>query len=1359
MERFIPEFIVTNFNNDVYKGNNKALTMFVDISGFTQTTESLSKHGKEGSEILSDILHFLFEEPTGLIQSGEGFISNFIGDAFTAFFIVNEKDDINSITKNVLKIAFLIKEHFNEHGKYATKYGTFNFGLKIGLGYGDINWEIIGTDEYKTYYFDGKSLLHAIKAESYAKEGQVVSHSSFIELSDNLINTEQINKSYSQIISLKKFKSNLRATQNKKYSKIIDTIFVGNEALGMKDGEFRNVISVYLSFNKVPKNMNKFYSKLLEISENTGGSKPQLFLADKGWNVLLFFGAPRSYGNNRKRSLEFVIALKKELADTAYFKVGITEGILYVGYTGSNLRKEFTCFGLNLNLAARMMSKARSGQILVGEKLTKVKNFKFSFPTKYSYKGFKDEVNTFEFIGKIKNKSTKKEQMVFGRDKEIAKIKQFLDKLDHGNYAGSIYVSGKEGIGKTIMIDKVRTSTSQHLQWLYFPSSNIMSESMKSIISFLKDHFKIENELTIDLQRKVFDNKYQELIDSIHDINISDELKTGKNFIMTLLDIYKLNRTISENEGKNILENTYFAVKSLLKALSLIKPIVIVFEDAQWIDKDTKIFLTYFIRNIEKFPIAVIFSLRPDDKGKVPKIIEGENQKIIRLDNLKVKYSTEIIAHILEVKKNEIPDKLIHLITERSSGNPFYVEQFCYYLKENSLLDNTLKLENNDIELPSQISSIITARIDRFSKKIKGLIETASVLGNKINLHILSEILNGKDINEDIKKIEDEDIWHPVDQLVYLFKHILIRETAYNMLLKKKLRNLHFLAGSSIEKIYSKNIMPHSNILAEHFLKAEEYDKAFKYLRMTIRRSRKKYLFSEVEKHSKTLLEILPLMPLSDKQKYKFKKSTLISLEQNFFLSDKFDDEYKIIQEMLDLAKKEGDKELLAESFLNIYKIESTKGHAVKALKYSKKALRITKENNFTKTLPFAYYSVGKVYVQMGKKKLCKKYTDIALKLYTANNDITGQSLCYNALGLLAMNTNDWSNSLLYLNKQLEIGRKQRNKEAIAASMNNIAIVYYYQRNFKVAKKWFLKVYKLSSKVGFRLIYSTAVLNLGVIEYLLRNYEVAKDYFSQKLEISLELGVNRGILNAQNNIAAVLFEQGKYHDTIPIFKGNIELSTKLKLGNQIASNCHNLGQAYSITGSLSKAVKFMIKAINIHKKENDEIKQAKILFDLAHIYSNMNNERKSESCYLQATSFINDKNDPILYNKYKLYYCNSLYVNKKYKKFIKIFAEIKHIKFEDKIKVYELINKMRYKLLTKEENIGNILKRASESEKYLDSLQQKGIFYYHLTYLSSEFGKSPEKYRLKSIAFFRKLIKDKSNYGSLKMIKDLDNFK
>ena len=1354
MERFIPEFIVSNFNNDIYKGNDKALTMFVDISGFTKTTESLSEFGKEGSEILSDMLHFLFEEPTKLIHSGNGFISNFIGDAFTAFFIVSEIDDIDSMVKNILDISFKIKKHFKKHGKYATKHGIFNFGLKIGLGFGDINWEIIGTTDYRTYYFDGRSLHYAINAESYANEDQIIAHNSFIDLSDDLITTKQVNKEYSQVISLKNFKADLRSKKNKNYDQKIDHIFVGKEALGMKEGEFRNVISVYLSFSTVPNNMNNFYSKLLELSTNTGGSKPQLFLADKGWNVLLFFGAPRSYGNNRKRALEFVIALRKEFGDPKYFKAGITQGTLYVGYTGSNRRREFTCFGLNLNLSARMMTKAKPGQILVDKKLANENNFKFSTPKKYTYNGFKNKVNTYEFIGKSKN--IKKKILVFGRDKEITKIKQFLNKLNSGGFAGIIYISGKEGIGKTIMIDKVRDDTSSHFQWLYFPSSDIMTESLKSIISFLKDHFKIDDKLTIDLQRKAFDKKYEELINSVHDVNISDELRTGKDFITILLDIQKLNRSISENEGKSIIENTYFAVKSLIKALSLIKPIVIVFEDAQWMDEDTKKFLPYLRRNIEEFPIAIIFSLRPNDKGKVSKIIDDECQKIIKLDNLKVKYSSDIIAQILEVKKNKIPDKLIHLITQKSSGNPFYVEQFCYYLKENSLLDKNFELENNEIELPSQISSIITARIDRFSKEIKEMIETASVLGNKINLHLLSEILNGRDVNDDIKKVEEEDIWHPVDQLVYLFKHILIRETAYNMLLKKKVRNLHLLAGLSIEKIYAQNIKPYSNVLSEHFLKAEEYDKAFKYLRISKDRSQKKYLFSEVEKHNQAILRILPLTSLSKKQKYIYKKKALLSLEHNYFLTDRFDDEYQIIHKLFDLSKKHNDKELCANAYLNIYKIESTKGHAVNALKHTKKALKIAKDNNFTKTLPFAYYSVGKVYIQMGKSTLGKKYTDIALKLYNENNDITGQSLCYNVFGLLAMDTNDWSNSLYYLNKQMEIGRKQKNKEAIAASMNNIALVYYLQKNYKVAKKWFLKVSKLASKVGFRLTYSTAVLNLGVIEYNLGNHVSALEFFNKKLEISLELGENRGILNARNNIAAALFEQGKYLEAIPIFKENIELSTKLKLGNHIANNYHNLGQVYSITGNLDESVKYMLKAIRIHKKEKDEIQQAKILFNLANVYSNMDNEKEAESCYFQAMNFMNDKNDPDLHNKYKLYYCNTLYVNLKYKKFVETFKDIKDIDFDNKFKVFQLINEMRFKLLTDQENIDSVLNRAGEIEKLLNTLQQKGIFYHQLTYLALKYSKPYEKFRSKSILFFKKLIKTHSNYDALKKIDELE---
>ena len=93
MYNLIPNFIQTQFECGHQGGTCEALTMFVDISGFTAMTESLMRGGDDGAEILSGILNRLFNPIVTAIHTYGGFISTFAGDAFTAVFIIEEASD------------------------------------------------------------------------------------------------------------------------------------------------------------------------------------------------------------------------------------------------------------------------------------------------------------------------------------------------------------------------------------------------------------------------------------------------------------------------------------------------------------------------------------------------------------------------------------------------------------------------------------------------------------------------------------------------------------------------------------------------------------------------------------------------------------------------------------------------------------------------------------------------------------------------------------------------------------------------------------------------------------------------------------------------------------------------------------------------------------------------------------------------------------------------------------------------------------------------------------------------------------------------------------------------------------------
>ncbi len=167
MKNLTPKFILKKFKENQFNGTFKAATMFLDISGFTAMTQTLMKNGKEGAEILTEMINQVFTPSIDEIYNNEGFITAFVGDAFNAIF--PEKTELS-----VLFAASKINRIFNEIGFQNTKFGEFKLSVKIGISFGKVEWGIIQNEKQNTYYFKGDAIDNCSKCEKNCEKRDIV---------------------------------------------------------------------------------------------------------------------------------------------------------------------------------------------------------------------------------------------------------------------------------------------------------------------------------------------------------------------------------------------------------------------------------------------------------------------------------------------------------------------------------------------------------------------------------------------------------------------------------------------------------------------------------------------------------------------------------------------------------------------------------------------------------------------------------------------------------------------------------------------------------------------------------------------------------------------------------------------------------------------------------------------------------------------------------------------------------------------------------------------------------------------------------------------------------------------------------
>jgi tetratricopeptide (TPR) repeat protein len=213
---------------------------------------------------------------------------------------------------------------------------------------------------------------------------------------------------------------------------------------------------------------------------------------------------------------------------------------------------------------------------------------------------------------------------------------------------------------------------------------------------------------------------------------------------------------------------------------------------------------------------------------------------------------------------------LKRLISERTEGNPFFMEEIVQALFEQRVLVRNgaviLAKPLNDIRVPATVQAILASRIDRLSAGEKELLQTLAVLGREFPSSLIKSVTSKPDaeLERMLSELQlGEFIYEQaaISDMEYTFKHALTQEVAYNSVLVERRRLLHERAAQSIEALYPDRLEDHLTELAHHFDRSGNVPKAVEYLSRTGARAAQQVAHSEAIGYFTRALELLRQLP------------------------------------------------------------------------------------------------------------------------------------------------------------------------------------------------------------------------------------------------------------------------------------------------------------------------------------------------------------------------------------------------------------------------------------------------------------------------------------------------------------------
>lgn len=1158
VRNLIPHFIQKAYIERTFEGHFDAVTIFVDVSGFTPMTQALMEHSHEGAEILASILNKLFDMMVEAVYERGGFVSLFAGDAFTAIFPFENPalpDDLLAL--HVLACVNKIQTIFRQHGIQTTPYGQFALHLKIGASSGMVEWGIVGHDE-KTYFFRGPAIDGCAASEHHADKGDFIFDAQVEQLLRQIprtfegipslyeIELERLAEGYCHLKKLPEallqFLTLPRLPPEPPLNRDILAHFLPDVVLDFTEtGEFRYIISIFIEFEGISAvwELNNWAFILIENIKRFEGYFNHLDFGDKGNMVVCGFGAPVAQENLITRALSFILAVKDNIKDfetlsKLKFKAGITYGIAYAGIAGGKKRCEYTFYGEIVNLAARFMKQADWGEIFVSEAIrNKAPQFNFSFKGEFTYKGITQPVATYTLM----NRKLGSRQITFtgpmiGRQAELNQLQTWAASIFTGQFAGITYIFGEAGVGKSrLAYAFLEELSEQHdLTWCTCPTDPILRKSFNPFTSFFMRYFEQSPDNSEEQNKQQFESWYQALIEAldVHASSLADdgvdsshqapektkikaELIRTKTIIAAQISLFWKDSLWAQLDAKGKHENTLDAIKNFFLAQSVLKPVVIEIEDGHWLDSDSLAVLEVLTRNVSNYPICLLATLRYNDDGtKTIFQLQGVREQQIDLNYL----TEEDIKCFVETElKAEISAELNTLLLEKTNGNPFFVQQLLHYFVEKQIIvlqEHTWQLTSNPPSLPYSLHELLAARIDRLPKEVREIVKAAAVIGQEFHITLLSSILQQdgllqvqKDILSQIQLIREARIWEEdaVQEFQYHFKHALLCDAAYERQSKSRRIELHQRTAETMEKLYAPHLEKRYADLAFHYEQAEMRDKAIEYLQKAGDYAKAHYQNQQaLALYDRLLTQLHKVVSLTEVE-----IDTLLKKAGILELIGEWQTCQQVCEEALHLAEQIGDRCRMGRAYRSLGIIFRTKDYE-KAMTYFMQALKEFEASDDKAETGYLFTSIG------------------------LTSDLKGNSDA-------AM---EWYKKALIISE--EIGEPLLS----AVNASNIGILCDIKEDYKTAMLWYDKSLQISEELGEKLNKSRVLNNIGENHRLQGDYAVAITYFEKALQIKEELGDTFQIALVAGNIGHVLKEQGNYEAAIVRYDRAITILRELR---------------------------------------------------------------------------------------------------------------------------------------------------------------------------------------------------------------------
>ena len=593
-----------------------------------------------------------------------------------------------------------------------------------------------------------------------------------------------------------------------------------------------------------------------------------------GDGALVYFGYPEAHEDDAERAVRAALALLDAIAAVQlsvpvrpHVRIGIATGLVVVGeLIGEGAAQERVAVGDTLNLAARIQSAASPDTVVISELTCRLAGAAFDYQDlgPHELKGIPATARLWRVVGESGTRTRFDSRVVkgltplVGRAEELGLMRHRWDHTKDGD-GQLILLSAPAGFGKSRMTEAFREPLGDlSISYLQYLASPFYVNS--PFYPFIK-----QLEWTAGVVRTDTDAQKLDKLEAIL-LGSAETKREAAPLLAALLSIpfgeryppLQINELVQKQKTMAVLEEQ-------LILLSSCSPVLIVFEDAHWIDRTSLELMDKIVRRVAEVPIMTIVTYRPEF---TPPWLDLGHVTVLKLNQLARSEVVDLIRKAAGGKT--LPEAIVGQIADKSGGVPLFIEEITRSILESGDLEldgerYVLRQSFHDFSIPSTLQELVdrasgSPRVGQgcgahsvdhrqgiFLRTDRGDIAGAS-----------GDTACGSRTAGPIRSARTTRCAAPI---ALRLQARLIRDAAYQSVLNARKRELHQRIAETLESRFPEVVASEPELLAHHYTEAGIVDRALTSWRQAADRAAARSAYVEALGHVDKTTKLIATLP------------------------------------------------------------------------------------------------------------------------------------------------------------------------------------------------------------------------------------------------------------------------------------------------------------------------------------------------------------------------------------------------------------------------------------------------------------------------------------------------------------------